>query len=61
MKIDKRTNPISIYDWNLGNISIHELKTWVDYQIEIGKNKVKMNISWGYDNDIDAIDIVAEE
>lgn len=59
--IKKENSELSIYDWSYGNIPILDLKRWGDYQIEIGKNKVKMNISWGYYNDIDAIDIVAEE
>ena len=60
-KIDKNDSTISVYNWSYGNIPILELKRWVDAQIEAGKNKIRLDISWGYYNDIDELEIIAED
>ena len=59
MSIDKNNNRLDIYDWNYTNTSILELKRWVDTQIEQGMNTVKLEISWGYYDDIDALVLAA--
>ena len=59
--INKDESELSIYDWSYGDIPILDLKRWVDSQIEKGKNKVRLDISWGYYDDIDALEIIAEE
>lgn len=59
--IDKNDSNLSIYDWSYGDIPILELKRWVDTQIEKGMNKVKLDISWGYYNDIDSLQINASK
>lgn len=61
IEIDKKQSSLSIYNWSYDKIPILELKRWVDTQIEMGMNTVKLDISWGYYNDIDALDIEAEK
>jgi hypothetical protein len=57
--IDKKNSKLNIYDWTSDKIPILELKRWVDTQIEMGMNNVSLDISWGYYNDIDGLDINA--
>jgi len=61
IKIDKNKSVIEIQNWVYGDIPILELKRWIDTQIENGKNKITLDINWGFYNDIDSIDLNAEE
>ncbi len=61
MEIDKDDRNLDIYDWTHSEINILELKRWVDTQISMGMNTVKLDISWGYYDDIDALRIIAEK
>jgi hypothetical protein len=61
MKIDKNNDTLDIQGWSYGDVPLSELKQWVDTQIENGKNTVRLNISWGYYDDIDGLDIIAEK
>lgn len=60
IKIDTENSSLSIYDWNYGDIPILELKKWVDTQIANGKKTVRLDISWGYYDDIDGLHIEAK-
>jgi hypothetical protein len=39
---------------------LHKLKTWVDARIAEGNNDLKLNISWGYYDDIDDLNLEAK-
>ncbi len=60
-QINPESSSLNIYDWSYGDIPILELKRWVDRQVEKGMNKVKLDINWGYYDDIDSLDIKAEK
>jgi len=60
-KINKDKSEFSIYEWSYGDVSILDLKNWIDTQIKQGKNKVKLNIIKGYHNDVDDLELMAEE
>ena len=62
MEESEKENPcLSIYNWSCGNVDILKLKEWVDCQIENGNKTVKLDISWGYYNDIDGLDLIAQK
>ena len=61
IEIDKDDSTLSVYDWCYYDVPLSELKKWVDAQIEKGMNAITVEISWGYYNDIDAIDIIAKK
>ncbi len=59
-QIDEKEPRLSIYYWYDSDIPISELKDWVDAQMASGKTKVSLDISWGYYNDLDGLDQIAE-
>ena len=59
-KINPKQSTIDIQSW-WSDVDIMELKNWVDHQISIGKNTVSVNVSWGYYNDIDGIEMSAKK
>jgi len=61
IEINSNDSNLNIYNWSHDKIPILELKRWVDTQIEMGKNTVTLDISWGYYSDIDSLDIRAEK
>lgn len=56
----EENNKISIYNWWHESVPISELKKWLDEQIKEGKNYVRMDLSWGYYNDISDVKLVAQ-
>lgn len=59
-KIDPKKSTIEIHNW-WSDVDIMQLKNWVDTQISKGKTKVSVNVSWGYYNDIDSIEMTAKK
>jgi hypothetical protein len=59
MEKQNENKDLDIYNWNYGNVDIKILKDWVDKKIELGFNKVELDISWGYYNDIDELTLKA--
>ncbi len=60
MEIDNENNRLDMYSWAYG-VPLSQLKEWVDAQIAQGKTKANLDLSWGYYNDIDGIDLVADD
>ncbi len=60
MEIDNDNGRLDIYNWGYGDIPLSQLNECVDALIAQGKTKVRLDLSWGYYNDIDGIDLVAE-
>lgn len=59
-KIDKNLTSVSIYDWTYNSVPLSELKEWVDSQISAGKTHVRLDLEWGYYDDIESLYIIAE-
>ena len=58
--VNKENDTLNIYSYTWGG-DIFELKKWVDNQIKNGNNKVNLEISWGYYDDIDGLVLDAEK
>lgn len=58
--MDVSKNVLDIYGFNYSNVPLSKLKEWVEKQIADGHNAVTLNISWGYYNDIDSLELEAK-
>ena len=56
-KINFSDSCFDLYDMNYENIDLQLFKKWIDTQISEGKTKIKLNIDWGYYNDISGLDL----
>jgi len=59
-KIDKNSASVNIYAWTYTNAPLSELKEWVDSQISDGKTHVRLELEWGYYDDIESLHITAK-
>lgn len=59
MKPEDKT--LNLYDYTYEDLPILDLKRWVDKQIELGNNSIRLEISWDFYSDIDAIEIFAKK
>jgi hypothetical protein len=58
MAINKKSKKVDLYNSWHASESIKDLRDWLDAKIKEGDTKFELDISWGYYNDIDAINLV---
>lgn len=53
--IDLENEYLNMIDWAWADIPIEELKAWCERRLEEGSKTVRLDLKWGYYNDLDEI------
>ncbi len=59
-KIDNNSDKLSLYGWTCEDTPIDKVIEWLNAQKSKGKKTVRLEIGWGYYDDIDEINLIAE-